>query len=153
MTKKSICFFTETVDFSLRNRANIRKWLTIVGKKENHKIDSLNYIFCSDKFLLKLNQQFLKHDTYTDVITFDHAEIKRQKSKDKNQKRSNSISGEIFISIDRVKDNAKTLGFPFKNELHRVMVHGLLHLIGYSDKTAAKQKLMRAKEDVYLKVY
>ncbi len=108
-------------------------------RKEGFVIDELNYIFCSDDYLLSLNQRFLSHDEYTDIITFDHSFNKKQ------------ISAEIFISIKRVKENAKTFKTTFQNELHRVMIHGVLHLTGYKDKTKKQQQAIRKKEDYYLR--
>jgi rRNA maturation RNase YbeY len=106
-----------------------------VAKKEGYSIVGLNYIFCSDEYLLQINKDFLEHDYYTDIITFDQSEVKGK------------IEGDIFISIDRVKDNAKTVGSTFTQELHRVLAHGLLHLTGYKDKTPKDAKKMRAKEE------
>ena len=105
------------------------------------KLDALRYIFCSDKYLLEINRQYLNHDYYTDIITFNlsnHPE---------------AVQGEIYISIDRVKDNARQFNASFTQELHRVIFHGALHLCGYKDKTAKEEKLMREKEDQYLALY
>ncbi len=105
-------------------------------EKESKKLVTLTYIFCSDEYLLQINQQYLQHDYYTDVITFPYS--------------NTEIEGDIFISIDRIRDNAQSLNIPEKTELHRVMVHGLLHLIGYDDKTPELKKLMQEKENFYL---
>ena len=99
---------------------------------------ALNYIFCSDAFLLSLNVEYLNHNTLTDVITFDNSDD------------SKGIQGEIYISIDRIRENAKKYRVPFERELHRVMIHGLLHLLGYADKTPLQKKMMRKKESTYL---
>lgn len=119
-----------------------RIWLNSVAKLENQKwtIIELNYIFCTDDYLHQLNVEYLQHDTLTDVITFDNSE---------NQ---GEIEGDIFISIDRIKDNAQDFGVSINEELRRVMVHGLLHLLGYGDKTETEVKLMRSKENHYLQL-
>lgn len=106
-------------------------------KSEQKNKGEITFIFCSDKYLLEINKEYLQHDYYTDVITFDYSE-------------NNIISGDIFISIDRVKENADTYKVSFENELYRVMLHGVLHLVGYNDKTKEEQKIMRQKEDEYL---
>ncbi|MFI5217993.1 MAG: rRNA maturation RNase YbeY [Bacteroidia bacterium] len=135
----SILFFTEGIKFSLKNNTELCRWIIVSTRKEGFVIDELNYIFCSDDYLLSLNQRFLSHDEYTDIITFDHSFNKKQ------------ISAEIFISIKRVKENAKTFKTTFQNELHRVMIHGVLHLTGYKDKTKKQQQAIRKKEDYYLR--
>lgn len=135
----SILFFTEDIKFSLKEKNALRKWITLAAGKEGFIVDELNYIFCSDDYLLNLNQRFLNHDEYTDIITFDHSFNRKQ------------INGEIFISVERVKENAKTFNVTFNNELHRVMIHGILHLAGYKDKTKKQQQTIRKKEDYYLR--
>ena len=135
MKEESIKFFTEDTSYQLRQRTQIRTWLKSIAKKEKYSILELNYIFCSDEYLLQMNKDFLNHDYYTDVITFDNSEVKGK------------IEGDIFISIDRVKDNAQLQKTTIKDELHRVLVHGLLHLTGYKDKTNKEQEMMRKKED------
>ncbi len=125
-------------DFVLSNEAELTIWLTNVIITENYKLEEINYIFCDDDYLHKLNVEFLNHDTLTDVISFDYTIGKL-------------ISGDIFISIERVKDNALDFDTDFLNELHRVMVHGVLHYCGYKDKTNDDEQLMRIKEDHYLK--
>ena len=137
---KNIIYFSEDTSFTLRTKTTTRSWLLKCAKSEKQNILELNYIFCSDNYLKKINKQYLHHDYFTDIITFPTAA-----PGDKN------ISGDIFISIDRVRDNAKTYGVKTNEELHRVMVHGLLHLCGYGDKTSSQEKIMRAKEDFYLK--
>lgn len=116
---------------------NLIKWLNSIIMEEGKKIGDITYVFCDDKFLLKKNQKFLNHETLTDIITFDYSDNK-------------IISGDILISIDRIKDNAKIYKASFFNELKRVMAHGLLHLIGYNDKTEKEINLMRDKENYYL---
>lgn len=131
----TISFFSDGTTFSLRNRAAVRKWLIKVARKHKKKIGTLTFVFVSDAALLKMNRQFLSHDTLTDVITFP------------GEKLAGSVSGEIYISIDRVRDNARLFDQLQKNELARVMAHGLLHLCGFKDKTAADDKAMRRQEE------
>jgi rRNA maturation RNase YbeY len=119
------------------NLAKYNQWVKGIILEENKKEGDIVFVFCNDKYLLKKNIQFLNHDTYTDVITFDYCS-------------DSIINGDIFISTERVKENAKNLEVDFFNELNRVMVHGLLHLLGYKDKTELDAKLMREKEDFYL---
>lgn len=138
MKEESIKFFNEDISYQLRQRGEIRTWLNSIAKKEKYSILELNYIFCSDEYLLQMNKDFLDHDYYTDIITFDNSEVKGK------------IEGDIFISIDRVKDNAQQQKSSIKDELHRVLVHGLLHLTGYKDKTSKEQEMMRKKEDASL---
>ncbi|WP_018341835.1 rRNA maturation RNase YbeY [Cytophaga aurantiaca] len=135
MKEESIHFFTEDISYQLRQRTEIRSWLKSIAKKEKYSILELNYIFCSDEYLLQINKDFLDHDYYTDIITFDNSEVKGK------------IEGDIFISIDRIRDNAQQQKTSIKDELHRVLAHGLLHLTGYKDKTSAESKTMRKKED------
>lgn len=138
MKEESIHFFTEDITYQLRQRTEIRSWLKSIAKKEKYSILELNYIFCSDEYLLQINKDFLDHDYYTDIITFDNSEIKGK------------IEGDIFISIDRVRDNSQQQKTSLKDELHRVLAHGLLHLTGYKDKTSEESKMMRKKEDTAL---
>lgn len=138
MKEESIHFFTEDITYQLRQRTEIRSWLKSIAKKEKYSILELNYIFCSDEYLLQINKDFLDHDYYTDIITFDNSEIKGK------------IEGDIFVSIDRVRDNAQQQKTSLKDELHRVIAHGLLHLSGYKDKTSEESKTMRKKEDTAL---
>lgn len=133
-----IRYFTEQVKFKIKNARKTVIWVTSVAKKEKKAIGEINYIFCSDDYLLSLNQQFLKHNTLTDIITFDYSEGKKE------------LSGEIYISIDRVADNAAKFKTDFQDELHRVMIHGVLHLVGYKDKKPAEKALMRKKEEACL---
>ena len=133
-------FFTDT-KINLTQRTLLKKFIEGIFKKEGKQLSSLNYIFCSDKYLLDINQRFLKHDYYTDIITFDISE------------KGMPVEAEIYISTDRVKENAKIEGKTTTNELHRVLFHGVLHLCGYGDKGKAQAKQMRSKEDHYIKKY
>ncbi len=139
MKPAPITFFKQEVSFRLNKKDHLIKWITSAAKKENFAITELNYIFCTDPFLKKMNVKFLKHNYFTDIITFDNS-IEKGK-----------IIGDIFISIDTVRINAKQYETTFDDELHRVMIHGLLHLTGYSDKSPMKQKEMRRMEDFWLK--
>jgi rRNA maturation RNase YbeY len=138
MSKAAIHFFTEEISFTLKNKTIIRNWLRETISAEGYVLEELNFIFCSDDYLLGINQQYLDHDTYTDVITFDNSEAPK------------TIVGDIFISIDRIKENAKEFKHDFMDELCRVMVHGTLHLLGYPDKGKVAKKIMTEKEDHYL---
>lgn len=138
MSKAAIHFFTEEISFTLKNKTIIRNWLRETISAEGYVLEELNFIFCSDDYLLGINQQYLDHDTYTDVITFDNSEAPK------------TIVGDIFISIDRIKENAKEFKHDFMDELCRVMVHGTLHLLGYPDKGKVAKKIMTEKEDLYL---
>lgn len=129
-----IHFFSEDVPFSLRNRRVIRAWVMACMANEGCEIGDVNCIFCSDGFLLDMNNVHLDHDYFTDIITFDYSQPPL-------------LSGDLFISIDRVRDNARSLKTSVNDELHRVIIHGVLHLAGYSDKSAKEQANMRAKED------
>lgn len=134
----SIDFFEEDIEFTLKNPRKTKRWIAEVISQEEKKLHHLNYIFCSDAYLLRLNEQYLKHRTLTDIITFDHGG-------------SNEIvEGDIFISIERVKANALDLGIPIEWELHRVIIHGVLHLMGHRDKTPSEKATMRKKEDACL---
>jgi len=133
----TIFYNSEAIDFSLENEKKITEWLNKLVQTEDKSIEELSYIFCSDDYLLEINKEHLNHDYYTDVITFDYCENK-------------TISGDIFISIDRVKDNAKTFNKTFENELKRVIAHGLLHLMGYKDKSEEDEKKMREMEEFAL---
>ena len=140
VSKSKICFFFDKTNFRLEKRTELKSFIEILFKKEKKRLSSLNYIFCTDKRLLEINRQYLKHDDYTDIITFDLST-------------SDVTQGEIYISIDRVRENAKVLGLSFNSELHRVVFHGALHLCGYGDKTKAQLEEMRKKEDAYLSSY
>ena len=126
--------FNYETDFTLENEEAIAAWLTNVITSENKKEGEINYIFCDDEYLHKINLEYLNHDTLTDIISFDYT-------------MGNEISGDIFVSIERVKDNAKDFNVVFEEELKRVLVHGVLHYCGYKDKGEADELLMRNKED------
>jgi len=134
-----IHFYSADVPVALRQRNAHRAWLTAVALERNHEIDSLAYIFCSDEYLLEMNKKFLDHDFYTDIITFP-LEVNK-----------NRVYAECYMSIDRIKDNAKSNALTFADELRRVMVHGLLHLIGEDDKGAEAERRMRKAEEMALK--
>jgi probable rRNA maturation factor len=134
----AILFFSEKIRFRLSNSKKTVSWIKSVIKKEGCTLGSLNYIFCSDEYLKTINTQYLKHNTYTDIVTFNFNPTVTE------------IEGEIYISIDRVRENAKTFKSNLQTELHRVIIHGVLHLIGFNDKTKREKSLMREKEDTYL---
>jgi len=134
----AIFFFSEGINFHLSGPRNTSSWIKNVIKKERRKLHSLNCVFCSDKYLVKLNNQYLKHNTLTDILTFDYSTDPE------------SIHGEIYISIQRVKENAARFNESFDEELHRVIIHGVLHLTGYNDKSTTDKALMREKEEAYL---
>ena len=140
VSKSKICFFFDKTNFRLEKRTELKSFIELLFKKEKKRLSSLNYIFCTDKRLLEINRQYLKHDDYTDIITFDLSD-------------SAFTQGEIYISIDRVKENARILGLSFKSEIHRVVFHGALHLCGYGDKTKSQLEEMRKKEESYLSSY
>lgn len=131
-----IQFFNEDISFQLANEQLIASWIINVCAQHEREIEEINYIFCSDEYLLGINQQYLHHDYYTDIITFDHGAPEAD------------VLSDIYISIDRVKENAEPKSF--EDELHRVMIHGILHLLGYKDKSESDQKSMRQKEDTCL---
>lgn len=133
-----IRFFNEDTAYKLAQKQRIRQWLTAQAKQEGVMIRELNYVFCSDQYLLQVNRDHLNHDYYTDIITFDNSET------------DGVVEGDIFISIERVDDNWHIQQTDFLSELRRVMAHGLLHLCGYGDKTPTEQQTMRAKEDEWL---
>lgn len=135
----SISFNHADRKFSFNRKPALKKYLAFLAREEGREIESLDYVFCSDNYLLELNQQFLQHDTLTDIITFDLAVDP-----------GGPITGEIYISLDRVAENAKTFGVEEEQEQLRVIFHGLLHLCGYKDKTASQKKKMRAAEDRHL---
>ena len=143
-TLGAINFFKADVAFAPRQKNTLRLWMQKVAKLHQCHIEQIDFIFCSDDYLLHINQQFLAHDTFTDIITFDYSLPSKAVSR--------VISGEIYISIERVKENANTFKTSYVNELHRVMIHGVLHLCGFKDKKAQEQKEMRKQEDVALKV-
>ncbi|MBZ5859066.1 rRNA maturation RNase YbeY [Flavihumibacter profundi] len=136
-----IQFHYQAGGFHFSNRNACKGFLQMLFKQEKKKLANLNYIFCSDEYLLAINRDFLQHDYYTDIVTFELNDP------------GTPISGEIYISIDRIRDNAKNLEESFTRELHRVIFHGALHLCGYRDKTQEEEKLMRKMEDKYLSAY
>jgi rRNA maturation RNase YbeY len=138
-----INFYTEDIKFTLKNKTALRGWIAATAEKEGFKIEQLNYILSSDKFLHNLNEHYLHHDEFTDIITFDL-------STPNSGLKVRGLFADIFISIERVKENAKSFRTTFPNELHRVIIHGALHLCGYLDKTKKDKAKMREKEDYYL---
>lgn len=137
----AISFFDEDAKFNINQKLKYKKWLKEIALREEHKIGELNYIFCSDEYLYNINLEYLDHDTYTDIITFDNSEVE------------NLIEGDIFISIDRVKENAIKENEGFNHELRRVLSHGLLHLLGYKDKTKKEADLMRKMENQSIQLF
>jgi rRNA maturation RNase YbeY len=133
-----ISFFLADISYQLRSRLLLRHWLLKTINKEGYQPGDINIILCSDEYLYKLNVQYLNHRTYTDIITFDSSSGKE-------------LSGELYISLDRVRDNAREQKVSVSDELHRVMIHGILHLCGYKDKTSISKKRMSEREDYYLK--
>jgi probable rRNA maturation factor len=133
-----IHFFYENLAESVNT--DYTKWLEEIILSEEKKLGDINYIFCDDEYLLKINQDYLQHDYYTDIITFDSVKGK-------------TISGEIFVSLQRISDNASTLSKNYEEELRRVLAHGILHLCGYKDKSEEQEKEMRNKEDFYIARY
>lgn len=133
-----ITFFSEEIDFHLMDSEKIQNWIRHTVEQENQKIEAINYIFCTDEYLHKINVEYLSHDYYTDIITFDNSE------------EDGLIEGDIFISIERVEDNAHANSVLLLEELRRVIIHGVLHLIGYNDKTDSEQEVMTQKENAYL---
>ncbi len=140
-TIQMIVFFNEDIDFKFQGKNNFKSWLKKVADKEGFKIKDLNYIFCSDEYLHKINVDYLDHDTFTDIITFDNSEDEI------------SIEGDIFVSVDRVKENSQTLNTVFDEELKRVIVHGLLHLCGYDDHSVEDKAEMRRLEGEYILIF
>ncbi|MDE5890441.1 MAG: rRNA maturation RNase YbeY [Bacteroidales bacterium] len=132
-----VSYYFEDTDFIFKGKARNNKWLRIVAESEIRRIGDISIIFCSDNYILDVNQRFLGHDYFTDIITFDYCE-------------GDKLSGDIFISVDSVRENAIEYGTEFADELNRVIVHGLLHLIGYDDHTEEEIAEMRAKENYYL---
>ena len=131
-----IDFFSETT-FNLQNPEKVASWISAIILNENFEEGELSCVFCDDEYLHKLNVEFLKHDTLTDIISFDNS-------------LGNQINGDIFISVERVKENTSSFNTTFENELHRVIIHGVLHYCGYNDKTKKDADLMRTKEDAAL---
>ena len=132
-----ISYYKEDTDFLFKGKTLNNRWLRMVAGSEIRRIGDISIIFCSDNYILDVNMRYLQHDYFTDIITFDYCE-------------GDKLSGDLFISVDSVRENALYYGTEFADELNRVMVHGLLHLIGYDDHTEDEQKVMREKEDYYL---
>ena len=133
----SINFFNEDVSLPKLKKRKLISWIKNVIQSEGKKVGQVSFIFCSDDYLLEVNKKYLNHDYYTDIITFDYVE-------------ENVIQGDIFISVDRVKENSVTFRTIFEDEIHRILIHGILHLIGYKDKLKKDKHLMTTKEDFYL---
>lgn len=140
MSQSPISFFTEDIAFTLKEKNNVRNWIKQTIVSEGKRLKELNFIFCSDNYLLEINKQYLNHDTLTDIVTFDNSETESK------------IVGDVFISIERVIENAATFNAPVRDELHRVIIHGVLHLLGYTDKSKTTKAIMTGKEDEYLKL-
>ena len=134
-----IRYFCEDIKFTYKNKLANNRWLKMVAGSEIRKIGDINVIFCSDNYILDVNMKYLQHDYFTDIITFDYCEGK-------------VLSGDLFISVDSVRENSIEFGTDFEEELHRVIVHGVLHLIGYDDHTEEDKKVMRQKENYYLQM-
>jgi probable rRNA maturation factor len=137
----AIHFFSEDVPFSLKEKQKRKKWLSEIASIQSYKIRDLNYIFCSDEYLHKINLEYLNHDDYTDIITFDNSE------------NPSDIEGDIYISIERVNENAEKHQLDQDTELSRVISHGLFHLMGQKDKTKTDSKAMRSKEDFAISLF
>jgi probable rRNA maturation factor len=134
-------FFSEEIDFKVPFPIKTSNWIKTISKSEGYEIISLNYIFCSDDYLLEINKQYLEHDYYTDIITFD------------NNEEEGKIESDIYVSVDRVKENALTFNTSFETELRRVLIHGLLHLMDYTDTSEDLKAQMRFKEDECLLLF
>lgn len=134
----TVNFFNEDITFTLKDKIKLKNWIRNTIKAEGKTLRELNFVFCSDTYLLDINQQYLNHDTLTDIITFDNSEHK------------DSITGDIFISYERVRENAGHFNVSVADELHRIIIHGTLHLLGYKDKSKKDKTLMTQKEDQYL---
>lgn len=129
--------FKDTID-TLKEKRKIKSWIKQTVEKRGKRLGDISYLFSTDEYVLGINKQFLSHDYYTDIITFDYDE-------------KDIVSGDIFISIDRIKDNSQLFGTPYEEELHRVIIHGVLHLLGEKDKSEQESKKMREQEDKCLK--
>ena len=132
-----ISYYFQDTDFKFRDRRKTNEWLKLAAESEIRRIGNISIIFCSDNYVLDINQKYLQHDYFTDIITFDYCEGDR-------------LSGDLFISVDSVRENSVEFGTEYKDELNRVIIHGLLHLVGYDDHTEKDIKLMRSKENYYL---
>ncbi|MCL3780190.1 rRNA maturation RNase YbeY [Prolixibacteraceae bacterium JC049] len=127
-------FYSEDIDFQLNNSELTEAWISKVIENHSFKLGDISFIFCTDDYLLNVNREYLQHDYYTDIITFDYVE-------------DNVVSSDIFISIDRIKENAEEFKVSFENELNRIIIHGILHLLGFKDKEPEQKKIMTSKED------
>ena len=134
-----VSYYTQDIEFTFKNKAANNQWLRLVAESELKKLGPVSIIFCSDNYILDVNMKYLGHYYFTDIITFDYS-------------KGDKISGDLFVSIDSVRENANEYKVDFKDELYRVIVHGILHLIGYDDHTPEEIAQMRAKEDYYLSV-
>ena len=136
----AISFSTENIHFDLPEPDKVKKWITHVIRIHGKRVGEVNYLFCDDYYLINVNRTYLNHDTYTDIITFDYVA-------------GNIVSGDIFISIQRVEENARLFKVPFEQELHRVIIHGILHLLGQEDKSETDAKEMRRREEECLSLW
>ena len=136
--EKEILFYNEEVDYELQNKEDLKNWIRSVASKEGKSIGALNIVLCTDEYLHALNVEFLDHDTLTDIITFPSE--------------TEDLSGDIFISLDRIKENANIYRVDLSNELHRVIIHGVLHMCGYEDKSQEQRLEMRQKEEESLRL-
>ena len=134
-----ISYYFQDVDFKFREKRRTNQWLRLAAESEIRRLGDINIIFCSDNYILDVNMKYLQHDYFTDIITFDYCE-------------GTVLSGDLFISVDSVRENSIEFGTDFEEELHRVIVHGVLHLIGYDDHTEEDKKVMRQKENYYLQM-
>jgi rRNA maturation RNase YbeY len=137
MQNPAVLFHQEDISYAVQHEAALKSWFGKTCEGEEQELGEVNFIFCTDKYLHKMNVEYLQHDTLTDIITFDYST-------------PGLIAGDIFISIERVHENAEQFEVQAENELHRVMIHGILHLLGYKDKSPEDQKQMTEKEDFYL---
>lgn len=136
----AVYFSSENINFDLKGKMRVKKWISNIIKSQNKKVGDIGYLFCDDNYLIEINRAYLNHDTYTDIITFDYVE-------------NDLISGDIMISVDRVRENAELFNTTFEQELHRVIIHGVLHLLGQGDKTVDEATQMRKKEEEALAVW
>lgn len=139
---ESIHFFYEDTTFLLDQPSITHDWVESIITNHEQEVTAINFIFCSDDYLLDINRSYLDHDYYTDIITFDNRESE-----------ADDMEADIFVSVDRIKDNAQSLDIPFDRELHRVLIHGILHLLGWNDKTDEQKKAMREKEEACLSLH
>lgn len=139
--QKKVRFHFLTEGFSLKDRGKLKQFLIELLRREGQKVDAINYIFCDDAYLLDINKTYLKHDTYTDIVTFQLSS------------KGDPLLADIYVSIERIKENSRSFGVSFRSELHRVIFHGALHLCGYKDKSKVQSMQMREKENEYLGLY